>query len=144
MRSEWKRKTETVAIELEHSRKVRSKHRRSILEKKKAGRRTLPPTPSEARARTVAKLIKELNVLKPQMNGESDYERLAKENPRFLTFRVADRRGDLKEKVMYIQGHQRHIRLAQELAAAKHGMEPSTIRTDWKNHKPREFRRKLS
>jgi hypothetical protein len=144
LRSEWRRKTEVVAIELEHSRKVRSKHRRSILGKKKAGGRTLPPTPSEARARTVAKIIKELDVLKPQMFGESDYERLAKENPRFLTVRVADKRPDLMEKVIYIQDSRRHIRLAQELAAANHGRELSTIQTDWKNHKPREFRRKLS
>ena len=144
MRSEWRRKTEVVAIELEHSRKARSKNRRSILEKKKAGRRALPPTPSKARAGTVAKIIKELDILKPQMFGESDYERLAKENPRFLTVRVADKRPDLREKVIYIQGSRRHILLAQELAAAKHGKTLSTIQTDWKHHKPPEFRRKLS
>jgi hypothetical protein len=141
LRSEWRRKTETVAIELEHSRKVRSKHRRSILEKKKAGRRALPPTPSEARARTVAKIIKELDILKPQMFGESDYERLARENSGFFTFKVSHKRPDLSIKVVSVQLHQRHIRLAQELAAAHHGRALSTIQTDWKKHKPKHYRR---
>jgi len=143
LRSEWRRRTETEAIELEYSEKKRSMRRPRIRKGKKVRRRQ-PLTYSEARARTVAKIIRELDILRRQMYGESDYERLAKKNPRLLAFRVAAKQPDLREKVIYIQGSRRHIRLAQELAAAKHGKKLSTIQTDWKNHKPREFRRKLS
>ena len=101
------------------------------------------PLPAEKRASTVARIIKELNDLKPKMHGESEYERLARKNPRFLTFRVADKHGELKEKVINVQAHRRHIRLAQELAAAYHRKQFSTIQTDWKKHKPKEFRYKL-
>lgn len=100
------------------------------------------PTPSEARARTVATIIGELDILKPQMYGADDYERLEKENPDFLTFEVAKKRRDLKLKVLNVQGHRRHFRLAQELAAAYHGRQLSTIQTDWKRHKPQRFRQK--
>jgi len=94
-----------------------------------------------ARAMTVAKLIKELNDLKPQMfEDESEYGRLRVLYPDFVTFKIADQRPDLKTKVLAGQGSTRHIRLAQELAAAHHGRQLSTIQDDWKRHKPVEFK----
>jgi hypothetical protein len=97
--------------------------------------------PSERRADTVAKIIQELNRLRPRMTGvESDYEALRKENPHFLTFKVASRFTDLKTKVLNVQDHRRHIRLAQELAAANHGRKLTTVQTDWKRHKPDKYR----
>ena len=43
-------------------------------------------SPSQKRASTVAEIIKELDILKPQMYCESDYESLQQSNPTFLTF----------------------------------------------------------
>jgi hypothetical protein len=95
----------------------------------------------ETRARTVAQLIKELDDLKPQMfEDEAEYNSLKAHYPKFLVFKVAETRPDLKMKVLSIRASTRHIRLAQELAAAHHRRQVSTIQTDWKNHKPAEFR----
>jgi hypothetical protein len=94
-----------------------------------------------ARAATVAKLIKELNILKPQMlEYESEYNSLRGQYPDFLVFTVAETRPDLRTKILAIQGSTRHVRLAQELAAAYHGKSFATIHDDWKDHKPAEFR----
>ncbi len=95
---------------------------------------------SEIRAGDVAKIFRELDLLKPQMFGETAYTDLKEQHPDFLSFEIADQRKDLKLKLVNIQSHRRHIRLAQELAAAKHGRNLSTIETDWKRHKPRGFR----
>jgi hypothetical protein len=96
----------------------------------------------QTRAQTVAKLIRELDQLKPQMfEDEAEYNKLRAQNPKFLAFEVAEQRLDLKRKILAIRGSRRHIRLAQELAAARHGRELSTIQKDWKNYKPDEFRR---
>jgi hypothetical protein len=103
---------------------------------------TSAETAKKARAATVAKLIKELDRLKPQMLGdEPEYGRLREQYPQFLTFKIAEDRRDLKLKILSIRGSTRHIRLAQELAAAHHGRELSTIQDDWKDHKPAEFKR---
>ena len=95
-----------------------------------------------ARAMTVADLINELNHLKPQMfEDESEYNRLRDRYADFLTFRIAEQRPDLKKKILGIRFSFRHIRLAQELAAAHHGRQLSTIQKDWKDFKPIEFKR---
>lgn len=96
----------------------------------------------QSRALTVAKLIGELDKLKPQLfEDESEYQCLRNLYPDFLTFRIADTRADLKTKVLAIRSSTRHIRLAQELAAAHCGRQLSTIQDDWKDHKPQEFKR---
>jgi hypothetical protein len=100
------------------------------------------PLPTQQRAATVARLIRELNDLKPEMNSEADYHRLTKRFPKFLCFRIARKQESLRTKLENIQGHRQHIRLAQEMTAAYHGKTFSTIETDWKKHKPREFKKK--
>ena len=87
----------------------------------------------QARALTVAKLIKELNTLKRQMfEDEAEYNRLRAQYTSFLTFTIADERPDLKLKVLAIRGSTRHIRLAQELrrraTAANSGRSKTTGR----------------
>jgi hypothetical protein len=72
---------------------------------------------------------------------EAEYNKLRAQHSDFLTFKIAEKRSDLKGKVLAIQGSTRHIRLAQEFAAAHHGRELSTIQKDWKNFKPTEFKR---
>jgi hypothetical protein len=74
---------------------------------------------------------------------EAEYNNLRAQRPDFLSFKIADQRRDLKAKILAIRGSPRHIRLAQELAAAHHGRELSTIQKDWKNYKPAEFRRPI-
>ena len=107
----------------------------------KPGGHSRPPEASQRRAETVAKIIEELNVLKPQMYGKSDYGVLKGKHPEFLTFQIVEKHSDLELKLVNIQDHRRHIRLAQELAAAHHGRALSTIQTDWKKRKPRKYRR---
>jgi hypothetical protein len=96
----------------------------------------------ETRALTVARLIRELDALKPQMfEDKAEYEKLRAQHPKFLAFEIAEARPDLKLKILAIRGSIRHVRLAQELAAAHHGRQLSTIQEDWKNFKPSEYRR---
>jgi hypothetical protein len=97
----------------------------------------------QSRANTVARIVTELNNLKPQMiEDEGEYEQLRGQYSNFLVFKIAEQRHDLKMKILAIRGSTRHIRLAQELAAAYHGRELSTIQDDWKDHKPSEFKRR--
>jgi hypothetical protein len=96
----------------------------------------------QTRAQTVARLITELDKLKPQMfEDEKEYNELSAQYPDFLAFKIAETRPDLKRKILAIRGSVRHILLAQELTAAHYGREVSTIQEDWKNFKPVEFRR---
>jgi hypothetical protein len=95
-----------------------------------------------ARAETVAKLIEELNTLKPQMfEDEREYNLLQTRYSEFLTFKIAKDRPDLKTKVQCIRGSARHIRLAQEIAAAHYGKSRETIADAWKDHKPPQYKR---
>ena len=96
---------------------------------------------SQSRALTVAKLIGELDHLKPQMfEDESEYNGLRAKYRDYLAFGIADERPDLKQKILCIRSSRRHIRLAQELAAARYGRQLSTIQADWKRCKPKEFK----
>jgi len=97
---------------------------------------------AKARAEVVAKLIAELSVLKPQMfEHEGEYNLLQTRYPGYLTFKIAQDRPDLKLKIMCVRGSARHIRLAQELAAAHYGLSPATIAAAWKRHKPDRYKR---
>lgn len=99
---------------------------------------------SQERAEKVAKVWRELRILRPQVHGQqSEYDRLRKENPHFLTFKVAARNESLREAVLNLGYYEtRFMRLAQEIIVADSGRTLSTIQTDWKKHKPREFRRR--
>jgi len=104
-------------------------------------KRTRNVSGSQRRAESVAKFIRKLTILRPQLHGDqSDYERLRRENSHFLTFKVARRNEELREKVLNVGYHTKFIRLAQEIVAADAGRTPSTIQTDWKRHKPAKFR----
>jgi hypothetical protein len=95
----------------------------------------------QLRATTVAKLINELSVLKPEMfEDDREYARLSESHPDFLTFKIAQLRPDLKRKVVVIRNSSKHLRLAQELAAAHYSKALATIQDDWKRCKPPEFR----
>jgi len=102
---------------------------------------TAAQTAQQTRAQTVAKLIRELDCLRPQMfEDEKEYNKLRGQYPDFLTFKIAVNRPDLKLKILAIRGSTRHILLAQELAAAHHGKAVATIQDAWKDYKPGEFK----
>jgi len=108
-------------------------------------RRSVPSPPTESinqfRAQTVAKVIRELDILKPLMLGPADYLDLRPKFGDFITFEVTEKHPALKDKLLHFQDHsRRHYRFAQEIAAAHHGRKLATIQTDWKRFKPAEFR----
>lgn len=147
LRDDWRERTEGEAIRLGAAQTVRSRRRlptRRRPGKRKEATRRQAQTKSQKRARTVATLFKELSTLEPQIRYETDYWNLANRYPNYLTFPIAKKRDDLRAKVINLQEQTQHMRLAQELAAATHKKKLSTIQTDWKHHKPPEFRRKLS
>jgi hypothetical protein len=105
----------------------------------------VPSSPTESinqsRARTVAKVIRELDILKPLMLGPKDYLDLRPKFEGFITFEVTEKHPALKDKLLHFQDHsRRHYRFAQEIAAAHHGRKLATIQTDWKRFKPAEFK----
>jgi hypothetical protein len=96
---------------------------------------------NRVRARTVAKVIEELDILRPLILGPKDYLDLRPKFADFVTFEVTERHPALKDKLLHIQDHsRRHYRLAQEIAGAYHGRKLTTIQTDWKRFKPAEFK----
>ena len=99
---------------------------------------------SEKRAQTVATVIKEINNLVPQMDHPSDYGRLKERYSDYRIWSVTDERPDLKLKLENIQGHKQYIRFAHEIVASIYRKKRSTIETDWKDHKPDEFRQARS
>lgn len=101
-----------------------------------------PLTAPEYRAQLVAQVIGELNVLKPQVFVPSDYARLKAEHPDYLTFEVTKANADLRRRLLDIQAHRQHTRLALQIVACRTGKAEETIKIDWRNHKPAEFRRR--
>jgi len=91
---------------------------------------------SEARSRAVAKVIKELTVLRPQIFSADDYPKIREHYPRYLTIQVCERHPDLKLKLESIQGHQQFKMFAKEIVARHFSREYSTVEKDWKKHKP--------
>lgn len=99
-------------------------------------------TAQEYRAQLVAQVIRELNLLKPQLFVPSDYARLKAEHPGYLTFEVTEANSDIRTLLMSIQAHRQHTRLAIQIVAARTGKALETIKIDWAKFKPPEFRRK--
>ena len=93
----------------------------------------------------MAKIIEELNIIRPKMTGmvsEDDFTKVARTHSRFLTVRLARKHPDLKEKVVNIQDSRSHRRLAQELAGRKR-LALSTVKTYWKKYKPKKYRQRI-
>ena len=133
------KKSEAVVGKAERrssSERARRRRTRKLLSRKQ--KMTAP----QFRASLVAHVIQELDVLKTDMwYTDSDYARLAKAHPDFLTFKTATKSDDLRRKVQYVKDSRRHIRLAQEIVALETGRSLNTIQIDWKKHKPQAFKR---
>ena len=76
------------------------------------------------------------------MYSTSDYQRLEAVHPDSLTFCIGKQNPDLQVRIVYDTFSKQNIRLAQDLAARFHGVKLSTVRTDWKDHKPVQFRQR--
>lgn len=107
-----------------------------------SGEVSRPISASQARARAVAKVIKELGVLRPRMFSDDDYDHLRQEYSRYMVFKVCGQHPDLKLKLESIQGHQQFKRFAKEIVAAHYSCKYSTIEKDWKTYNPNRKPRK--
>jgi hypothetical protein len=91
------------------------------------------------RAKLVAKLIGELNVLRPQMQvPEDDYPKFAKENPNYETFKICAKNPSASKWVKLLPDRRKVQGLAWELAAVECQCSAATIKTAWKKYKERD------
>jgi hypothetical protein len=98
------------------------------------------PESAEERAAYVGKILKELNVLKRRGADCGDLDKLHREYPGYDSLRIADEHWFLRKKLEALPDRKRPISLALDIAALKFGKARPTIETDWKKHKPAEFR----
>jgi hypothetical protein len=90
------------------------------------------------RAKLVAKLIKELNALRPHMQiAEEDYSQLRKKYPKYEVFKICEKNPLASEFVKMLANRTRVNKLAYQLAAAHFGVSAATIETAWKRYKPK-------
>lgn len=93
------------------------------------------------RAKLVAKLIKELNALRPHMQiADEDYSRLRNRFPKYQVFKICERNPSASEFVKRVADRPRVHTLAYELAAVHFGIAPATVKTAWKRYKPKASR----
>jgi len=99
---------------------------------------------SRGRARSVAMLYEELRIISPRLStaGE-ELEELRKHYPSFQVFQIVEARPKLRTELVGASSSKRILlRLAQKLASHYHEKEVSTIETDWKDHKPKMYKRR--
>lgn len=99
---------------------------------------------AEERAAYVGKILKELNVLKGRGTDCGDIDKLRREYPRYETLEIADGHWYIAKKLEALPDRKRPISLALDIAVLKFGKARPTIETDWKRHKPAEFRQSRS
>jgi hypothetical protein len=94
------------------------------------------------RARTVAKLIKELNALRPHMQvADDDYPKLSHQYPRYLVFKICKKHPPAVSWVKLLPERRSVNSIAHELAAVLFGVRAPTIQTAWKRYKPNKRKR---
>lgn len=99
---------------------------------------------AEERAAYVGKILKELNVLKGRGTDCGDIDKLYREYPSYETLKIADEHWSIAKKLEALPDRKRPISLALDIAVLKFGKARPTIETDWKRHKPTEFRQSRS
>lgn len=92
-------------------------------------------TRCKARARFVAGIKRELDILRPHYFSENDFDRLAKERSQFVTFKVCADRKELRESLGSLQEHKQYVWLAKRIAAAGLGKKAGTIDDNWRRYK---------
>jgi hypothetical protein len=101
--------------------------------------KTTPPQQAPARtkrrARSVARLLRELRAVKPRIHNEKHYAQVAREHSNYLLFRIARKDGDVKQWIENVQDRRGLVGLAQEIAARHHRVSLATIKTDWSHRR---------
>ena len=97
---------------------------------------------TEERAAYVGNILKELNVLKGRGADCGDLDKLHREYPGYDSLRIAHEHWFLRKKLEALPDRKRPISLALDIAVQKFGKARPTIETDWKRHKPAEFRQR--
>jgi hypothetical protein len=93
------------------------------------------------RAKLVATLVKELNVLRPLMEiPEDDYPKLLEQNPNYEVFKICKKMPSAARWVKLLPDRRTVHTIAYELAAAKLAVKSATIATAWKRYKPRKIK----
>jgi hypothetical protein len=95
---------------------------------------------AEERAEYVAKILKELTVIKNRVVVTGELQPLRREYPLYDCWQLVDEHPHLARKLEVVSERKRVISLALDFAAVKLGKARSTIATAWKKHKPKEFR----
>ena len=97
-----------------------------------------PQSRSSRRAKAVAKLLRELRMVKPRMHNEGQYVRVEREFPNYLIFRIAQRDSEVRPWIESVQDRRGLVGLAQEIAARHFNVSLTTVKTDWSHRgKPR-------
>lgn len=94
-----------------------------------------PISATQRRASVVAKIIKELRVIKPDLHNQGHWNRLKGEHPKYLIFKIAQKDASVKEWIENVQDRNDIVKLAQEIAAKYFGKTISTLQTDWSHRK---------
>jgi len=95
------------------------------------------------RAKLVARLIKELNALRPHLQiPEEDFLKLREQHPRYHVFKICNKHPGAAKWVNLVCDRRRVESLAWELAAIECGISPATIKTAWKHYKSKPSRPK--
>jgi hypothetical protein len=106
------------------------------------GKITPSASKGRERAMVVAKLIKELNALRPQMQvPEDDYSELSRQNARYLVFKICKEHSAAAHWVKLLLERRSVNSIAYELAAVHFGVRAATIQTAWKRYKPNKLKR---
>jgi hypothetical protein len=96
---------------------------------------------SKGRAKTIVRILERLQPFNATPDGQ-DYERLKQEDPDFVAeIETVWRRPKLEAELAKLVNDRAKKQMAWHFAAQYHEKAPSTIRTDWKDNKPRRFRR---
>jgi hypothetical protein len=111
---------------------------------RKATRRGFPRAraDSKGRARSVAFLYEELQILSPRLSSGEEYQKVMQRYRHFKVFEIVESRPKLQQELEQSESSRGMLSRAQKLAAHYHGKEVSTIETDWKHNKPATYRRR--
>ncbi len=102
----------------------------------------LAETRAEGRAHYVGKIFKELTVLKNRGVVAGDLLDLQRQYPTYDSIHFAVEHQHIRKMLESISDRKRVVSLAFDIAALKFERARPTIVTDWKRHKPAEFRQK--
>jgi hypothetical protein len=136
----WLRKLESEAKQCELAARMALGSEHQVADKVQASTESLSNAKilGIRRAKLVARLIKELNALRPHLQiPEEDFPRLRKQHPRYQVFKICKEHPGAAKWINLVCERRRVESLAWELAAIECGVSPATVKTAWKRYKPK-------